>query len=68
MRCNTSPTVKAIQRQPNYGLPFLHLRIIKVVAHCRLHMAKPITAQMFAAIPPGHNNYVVLQTFSFQHA
>jgi len=30
-------------------------------------VAEPVAAQMFAAIPPRHNNQMVEQLFAFQH-
>ncbi len=36
--------------------------------HRRLHVAEPVTTQMFAAVPPCHNNDMISYVFPLEHA
>jgi len=42
--------------------------VVQIGTHAGLYVAKPVAAQMFAAIPPCHNNQMVEQPFAFQHS
>ena len=39
----------------------------QIVSHAGLNMAKPVAAEVFAAIPTGHHDEVVLEALAFEH-